>query len=70
MAGRFSASASVGVAPVADGVHLNLVLGLVDPVDDPVRAATGQLVAVERLIERLACAARADRDRSLDRLHS
>jgi Domain of unknown function (DUF222) len=64
------ASASVGVAPVADGVHLNLVFGLVDPVDDPVRAATGRVVAVEWLVERLACSVRADGDRSLDRLHS
>lgn len=64
MFGSNGASTSIGVASVSDRVNLNLVLGLIDPVDNPVRAATCRVVAVERL----ACSVRVDGDRSLDRL--
>jgi hypothetical protein len=43
---------------MANRVDFDLVLRLVDAVDDPVGAATGEMLPVEWLVQRLACVRR------------
>jgi len=60
---------AVGVAAMANRVDFDLVLCLVNAVDDPVGSTAGGVVAVEWLVQRLACPVGIHGDRAVDRFH-